>query len=454
MMIAMSLLLMVFCLSMKEAIRVQLFGTQRINKEGMLTIGGIDAKTLKERYGTPLYVMDETHIRNQCRYFKDNFSHERVRATVIYASKAFLTIAMCQLIEEEGLALDVVSGGELHTAKKAGFPMEYVYFHGNNKSPAEIDMALALGVGTLIVDNDDELTRIIRAISAEEQIDIMLRINPGIEAHTHEYIATTKNDSKFGLSIFDAATLKTIRRINDHPNLVFRGFHSHIGSQIFDSDSFIKHADTILEYIKKVTETTGITVDKMNLGGGFGVRYVEQDAPDVGHTILKRLLDAVDEKTAALGIDAPEVLIEPGRAITANAGITLYEVGGTKRTFGGKTYVFTDGSMADHLRTALYQAEYQGVLANRMHDKAENTYTVTGKACESGDIIIRHCELPTPEKGDLLAVLSTGAYHYSMASNYNRLTRPAVLFVKDGTANVVVRRETYEDLIRLDVPLR
>jgi len=433
---------------------MKLFGTQTINDASTLVIGGVDVKTLQKQFGTPLYVMDETHIRNQCRWFTQHFVSERVRSEVIYASKAFLTIAMCRLIEAEGLSLDVVSGGELYTAFKAGFPMERVYFHGNNKSAEELSMALKHNVGTIILDNENELDMLLKQIKPPQTINVLLRLNPGIEAHTHEYIATTKNDSKFGLSVFAEKTLDVIRRIDASDGLCFRGFHSHIGSQIFEEASFIEHARAIMKYVAEVKDATGIEVEAINLGGGFGVRYTEEDRPIDNAEFLNHVLDTVFEEATRAGVTVPRVMIEPGRAIVANAGTTLYEVGSTKTTFSGRNYVFVDGSMADHIRTSLYGAEYHGVLANRMDEKPLDSYTVTGKACESGDIIIRHLTLPTPEKGDLLAVFSTGAYHYSMASNYNRLQRPAVVFVKEGKATCVVRRESYDDLIRNDVDVR
>lgn len=427
------------------------YSTQSTTKEGILTIGGIDVATLKQQYGTPLYIMDEAHIREQCNWFKTGFTHNNVSTEVIYASKAFLTLAMSRLVHEEGLSLDVVSGGELYTAIKAGYPAQNIYFHGNNKSLTELQEALEVNVGTIIIDNPHEFNTLKSLLTANQSVNIMLRLNPGIEAHTHEYIATTKNDSKFGLSIFDETTMDLIQAIASTPQLHFKGFHSHIGSQIFEESSFTAHAEAILKYVKAVKDTLGITVEAINLGGGFGVRYTADDQPIDNQAFLHRMLEVISATSDTLGITLPHVMIEPGRAIVANAGITLYEVGTTKQVYSQKRYVFVDGSMADHLRTSLYQANYHGVLANRMHEEASHDYTVTGKACESGDIIIRNVKLPHPKTHDLLAVFSTGAYHYSMASNYNRLTRPPVIFVKDGTSRLVVRGETYADLIRYDV---
>ncbi|MFU8793493.1 MAG: diaminopimelate decarboxylase [Acholeplasmataceae bacterium] len=429
---------------------MELFGTQNVNEDGILTIGGCLTTDLVKSYGTPLYVMDETHIRSQCQWFTNHFKSKDIETEIIYASKAFLTLAMVKLIEAEGLSIDVVSGGELYTAIKANFPMDKVYFHGNNKSQSEIEMALAHRVKTIVCDHIDEVDLLIETIQDSQHIDVLLRINPGIEAHTHEYIKTTKNDSKFGVSIFDDQTFEIIKKINAHSNLNFLGFHSHIGSQIFETHSFFDHASVVLAYAKKIKETLGIDIKHINLGGGFGVKYTENDRPITAETFLSDLLDHISKEVKHLNISAPKISIEPGRAIVANAGTTLYQVATTKQTFGDKKYVFVDGSMADHIRTVLYQAVYHAKLANRMHDTNVAHYTVTGKACESGDIIIRDAFLPIPSKGDILAVFTTGAYHYSMASNYNRLTKPAVVFVKDGKAKIVVKRETYDDLLRND----
>lgn len=424
---------------------------QRIisNSKQHLVIGGIDATVLAKQYHTPLYVMDESVLRQNCQLFKNSFKHADVQTEVIYASKAFLTIQMAKLIEAEGLSIDVVSGGELYTVLKANFPASRIYLHGNNKSHEEIDMAIQHGVGTIVVDNADEVARILEH-QWDGKLRLMLRINPGIEAHTHEYIKTTKNDSKFGVSIFDPETLVLIQKIYTNPRFDFVGFHTHIGSQIFESASFTALAQSVLEYTSKVKRELGITVKEMNLGGGFGVHYLQQDEPFDLSLFLPKLLNFIASESKRLSISIPKVLIEPGRAIVAEAGYTLYTVSGTKETFGGKRFIFVDGSMADHIRTALYQATYEAVIANDLSRPVEHVYTVTGKACESGDIIIRDIKFPTPVKDDILAVLSTGAYHYSMSSNYNRLLKPAVVFVSNGKSRLVVKRETYDDLLRND----
>jgi diaminopimelate decarboxylase len=412
---------------------------------GNLMIGTFTSKQLADRFGTPLYVIDEKHVRNQARLFKNSFTHPTLKSEVIYASKAFLTLAMCKLIQEEGLSLDVVSGGELYTAHVAGFDMKRVYFHGNNKSAEELKMAVDFGVGTIVLDNESELNLLLPLLKSTQTV--LLRVNPGIEAHTHEYIATTKNDSKFGLSTADPATLVLIERLNQEPLIEFAGLHAHIGSQIFEAESFVKEAETLLKYIRN----HHLNVAELNLGGGFGVAYTSADQPLSLAEFLNGLLDHIAKTLSELGLPSMKIMIEPGRSIVANAGTTLYTIGSTKTTINGKNYVFVDGSMADHIRTVLYDAQYTALIANRADEPCDTHYTVTGKACESGDIIIKDAYLPVCNQGDILAVLSTGAYHYTMSSNYNRLPRPAVVFVYDEQARIVVKRETYQDLIRNDI---
>ncbi|WP_353892318.1 diaminopimelate decarboxylase [Proteinivorax hydrogeniformans] len=433
---------------------MKLFGTMEINSEGHLEIGGCDSVSLASEYGTPLYIVDEKNIRNRCRIYKESFTSESLQTEVIYASKAFLNIAMCKLIANEGLSLDVVSGGELYTAIKADFPRQKIYFHGNNKLESELYMAVENNVGRIIIDNVNEfkvLSTITKNIGAK--VEVLLRVNPGIEAYTHEYISTTKSDSKFGESIFADGIYDFIKEINDDPNISFKGLHSHIGSQIFEEGSFLEQATVMLKFIKSLNNKIGVQVNELNLGGGFGIYYTESDDPIDLPSFFERLLSEIDEQSNLLGIIPPKVLIEPGRSIVANAGTTLYKVGSTKTTYSGKNYVFVDGSMADNIRPALYGAKHEFCLANRMNDKAEKDFAITGKCCESGDILGKSFKLAKPNRGDLVAVSSTGAYNYSMASNYNRLTKPAVVFVKDGKAKIVVRRETYEDIIKNDVDI-
>jgi diaminopimelate decarboxylase len=329
--------------------------------------------------------------------------------------------------------------------------MQDVYFHGNNKSIEELEMAFHLNCGVIVIDNEEELKRILKVIPKDRIQKVMLRINPGIEAHTHEYIKTTSNDSKFGVSIFDPKTLNLIEEINLAKELDFIGFHTHIGSQIFEEESFYLEAKAILDYVGLVLTKKNIEIKEINLGGGFGAKYLDSDQMFDLKNFLPKLLDVIYHYSKELNIMTPKVLIEPGRAIVAEAGYTLYTISGTKTTFGNKNYLFTDGSMADHIRTALYQAKYDAVITNKVNDLKELKFTVTGKACESGDIIIKDIKLPRPNENDILAVKSTGAYHYSMSSNYNRLLKPAVIFVNNGQSRVVVKRETYDDLLRNDI---
>lgn len=427
-------------------------GTMRVNDMGNLEIGGCDAVTLARKYGTPLYVMDQTTIEDNCRAYSSTFTHPKIKTEVIYASKAFLTLSMCRLIKEEGLSLDVVSGGELYTAMQADFPAEKIYFHGNNKTVDELIMALNYGVRRIVIDNENEI-EILEYLCSEldKSIEVLIRLNPGIEAHTHEYIQTANNDSKFGISIHSDHICSVVNRLTDSYFIDLKGFHYHIGSQILDSESFTKAVDTMMDFLDKTRTECGYTALELNLGGGFGIYYSEADNPlDIGGT-MKQIFSTVLSKSKALKFPTPKLLIEPGRAIVGNAGTTLYKVGGIKETYGGRTFVFVDGGMADNPRTALYDSVYEAALANKMTLDVSTKYTVAGKCCESGDILIREINLPPAERDDILAIASTGAYNYSMASNYNRLRKPAVVFVKNGHSQLVVKRETYEDILRNDI---
>ena len=431
---------------------MKLFGTMKINEKGILSIGGCDTLKLAKDFNTPLYVIDEELVRQSCRLFRDAFSKSGIDTEVIYASKAFLNIAICKVIEEEGLALDVVSGGELFTAMKANFPICKIYFHGNNKTAQELEMAITSGVGRIVVDNSHEL-ELIEEICQElgKSIDIMLRVNPGVEAHTHAFIQTSKNDSKFGESIFSEELGFMIEKIMLSKHVKLKGLHCHIGSQIFEEESFYSVANIMLEFIAKLKQEHGFITEELNLGGGFGVYYSHDDAPIDIKSCLQNILGLIRDQASCLNIKVPKLMIEPGRAIVANAGTTLYEVGAIKKTYGGKDYIFVDGGMTDNPRTALYDARYDAIIADKADVKGDMIYTIAGKCCESGDIIIKDIELPKTVKGDIVAVLCTGAYNYSMSSNYNRIPRPAVVFVKDGIAKVVVKRENYEDIIRNDI---
>ncbi|MFZ5352304.1 MAG: diaminopimelate decarboxylase [Bacillota bacterium] len=431
---------------------MRLFGTMQYDSKGSLEVGGCSMENLAKRYGTPLYIIDEEHVRRKCKEFKESFSLEGINTEVIYASKAMLNIAMCKLIEEEGLSLDVVSGGELFTALKAEFPAERIFFHGNNKSTDELRMALGAGIGRIVADSFNEL-ELLEELCRESymQADVLLRINPGISAHTHKYIQTSKNDSKFGESIYRDDMHLKIAQLAKSEAIKIKGLHYHIGSQIMEASPFYKAAANVTDFIEDLKNKCGVEVEELNLGGGFGVYYSGIDTPIDIKKSLAALLNQLKSEFKERGLDMPKLLIEPGRAVIANAGTTLYTVGSIKETYGGKKYVFVDGGMTDNVRTAMYDAKYEAAAAFNEGEKPVEIYTVAGKCCESGDIIIKDIELPRLHKGDLLAVMSTGAYNYSMSSNYNRIPKPAMVFVKDGKARLAVQRESYEDLVRNDM---
>lgn len=433
---------------------MHLHGTSRINEKGHLEIGGCDTVELARIFGTPLIVYDEALIREKCRAFVEAFRKTGARFQVAYASKAFCTVAMCQLVAEEGLALDVVSDGELYTAQKAGFPPERIHFHGNNKTPEELVMALDVGIGCVVVDNFHELAMLAdMARERGQRVNILLRVTPGVEAHTHAYIQTGQEDSKFGFDIGSGMAVEAVKRALSAPALALVGVHCHIGSQIFETEGFVAAIARVMAFLDAVRAETGYVAAVVNLGGGFGIRYTENDAPLPVAAYVEAIVSAVRRECGARAYPEPEIWLEPGRSIVGEAGTTLYTVGAVKVIPGLRTYVAVDGGMADNIRPALYQARYEAMLANRGWEKPTETVSIAGKTCESGDMLIWDIALPPVRPGDLLAVSCTGAYTYSMASNYNRLRRPAVVFVRDGRAKVVVRRETYDDLVRNDMPL-
>ncbi|MDO5696165.1 MAG: diaminopimelate decarboxylase [Eubacteriales bacterium] len=431
---------------------MKLFGTME-NVNGMLHIGGVPADFAVRKYGTPLIIYDETLLRDTCRTFRDGFRSDAFETVVTYASKAFSCKAVVRVAEEEGLSLDVVSYGEMYTAKAAGFPMHKVYLHGNNKSDDELRAALAWGVGTIIVDGMAEAKRLARlTVDDIRGIDVILRVNPGIDAHTHEYIRTATSDSKFGMAVGAPETAATLRFLHEAPGIRLRGIHCHIGSQIFEEDSFLKAVEVMTDYLVDIRTQTGIALDVLNLGGGFGVYYTDTDRPFALKPFLTRLAKHIRDCAAARDITLSRAIIEPGRAVVCNAGTTLYRVGDTKYLSAAALhYLFIDGGMADNPRPALYQAQYEACLANRMNEVAEKTWRVGGKCCESGDILIPAVKMPDVRTGDILAVGSTGAYTYSMSGHYNRLPKPAVIFVRDGRDRPVIRRETPDDLIQYDM---
>jgi diaminopimelate decarboxylase len=431
------------------------YGTTSVNNKGHLEIGGVDAVELANNYGTPLYVYDVALIRERARGFKRTFEKENVNAQVAYASKAFSTIAMVQLAEEEGLSLDVVSGGELYTAIKAGFPAERIHFHGNNKSQDELEMALEHRIGCIVVDNFYELD-LLKNICAEKNknIKILLRVTPGIEAHTHDYILTGQEDSKFGFDLQNGQAQTALQNALGDQNIEVLGLHCHIGSQIFDPTGFLLATQKIFEKLNAWKQEFSFEAKVLNLGGGFGIRYTKEDEPIEPSQYVEAIISEVKKWVDHFSMKLPEIWIEPGRSLVGDAGITLYRVGSSKDVPGVRKYLAVDGGMSDNIRPALYQAKYEAVLANKPLSTVKETVSIAGKCCESGDMLI--WDLPLPETGqeDILAVFCTGAYGYSMANNYNRLPRPAVVFVENGEARLVVKRETYEDLIRLDISFK
>lgn len=419
-----------------------------------LIIGGVSATALAKKYGTPLYVMDISYIRNVLRAFKSTIEKDYGNGKVAYASKAFSTAAMYKIISQENACIDIVSGGELFTALSAGFDIKNAYFHGNNKLHSELEFAISNGIGTIVVDNYDEID-MVDALANEKGIvqNVLIRTNPGVEAHTHTFIQTATVDSKFGFNIGSGDATQAIKKILKKKNLAFKGIHYHIGSQIFDTNAFRLAINVGTDYIATLNEL-GIEVDVLNIGGGFGVHYVEGDpkySVEEYCNYLKVIIEALNQNIETKKIKKPTLVIEPGRSIVAESGITLYTVGTTKEVSGIIKYVYIDGGMGDNIRPALYQAEYEAILANRADEKPTETVSIAGKYCESSDIIIKGIRLPEAKRGDILAVFSTGAYNYSMASNYNRNPIPAVVMVENGKSAYAVKPQTYEDIARNDV---
>ncbi|MBU8686328.1 diaminopimelate decarboxylase [Priestia megaterium] len=429
-----------------------LHGTSRINKHGHLEIGGVDTVELASNFGTPLYVYDVALIRQRARGFKETFEKHRVKAQVAYASKAFSTIAMVQVVHEEGLSLDVVSGGELYTALAADFPKERIHFHGNNKSRAELEMAVKEDVGCIVVDNFYEIA-LLQEITEQYQkkMPVLLRLTPGIEAHTHDYILTGQEDSKFGFDLQNGQADEAVRLVQKSKGLELLGIHCHIGSQIFETTGFIMATQKLFAKMKEWKQRIEFVPQVLNLGGGFGIRYTEEDQPIPVSQYVEVIIEEVKKQSKQLEVEIPEIWIEPGRSLVGDAGTTLYSIGSRKHVPNVREYVAIDGGMNDNIRPALYQAKYEAVIANRMNDESDELVSIAGKCCESGDMLMWDVHLPKANPDDLLAMFCTGAYGYSMASHYNRLPKPAVVFVEDGEAQLVVKRETYEDIVKNDV---
>ena len=430
--------------------------TLTVNAAGHLEIGGADTVALAQKFGTPLYVMDEKYVRDMCAAYRTAIETDYAgNGLVLYASKAFSCMAIYKIVKEEGIGIDVVSGGELYTALKAGFPAEKIVMHGNNKLPSELAMAVDNRIGCIVVDSLAEIDALDELCAGAYIVQhILIRVNPGVEAHTHHFIQTAKTDSKFGFSLADGSAERVTLHALNKKHLRLDGYHCHIGSQIFEKESFCLAADKILAFMAEMKAKHSFEAAALNLGGGYGIWYAEGDAK---YTVsdysayLKTVIAEVKAKAKEYGLREPFLLIEPGRSIVGEAGITLYTVGRIKEIPGVKKYVAVDGGMFDNPRYALYQAKYMALLANRAAEKPSETVSVAGKCCESGDIVCANVLLPPAETGDILAVLSTGAYNYSMASNYNRNLIPPVVLVREGAADYIVKPQSYEDLVRNDV---
>lgn len=424
-----------------------------VNSDGHLTVGGADTVKLAESFGTPLYVFDQNEIRKNIRGFTASMNeYYGGNGLVVYASKAFCCKEMCRICMQEGIGLDVVSGGELFTALSVGFPAEKIVFHGNNKTRAELAYAVESGVGRIIVDNITELETLDEiAVSRGVTAGIMFRIKPGIDAHTHDFIRTGQIDSKFGFALETGEAMEAVKKALNMSGVKLKGLHCHIGSQIFDIDPFELAAKVMLDFYEEIKKETGAELEELNLGGGFGIKYLESENPKPFGEYMKNVSAVVKSRCEKSGIKTPFIIIEPGRSVVGAAGITLYTVGSVKTIPEIRTYVSVDGGMGDNPRYALYGADYEIVCANKANEERTETVTVAGKYCESGDLIQENTKLQRVEAGDILAVLSTGAYNYSMASNYNRVARPPVIMIKNGRAEVAVKRETYEQITANDI---
>ncbi len=422
-------------------------------ENGHLYIEGCDATALAQKYGTPLYVMNETLIRNNCKryvsFVADNF---KSGSFPCYASKALSCLEIYRIMSEEKMGVDVVSGGELYTALKAGFPAQRIFFHGNNKTPDELTMAVECGVGRIIVDNLTELHNLQKIASeAQKTVKIGLRIKPGIEAHTHDYIRTGQIDSKFGFSIENGEAIQAVLEAVKCENIELCQLHCHIGSQIFDTQPFCDAVRVMLEFFVAIHKETGLWINELNLGGGLGASYTDADTPLEIEEYLTPVAETLKVVCEEFDIPEPEFHIEPGRSIVGEAGTTLYTLGNVKEIKDVRKYISVDGGMADNIRYALYKAEYTVLNASKTHGELVSNVTLAGKCCESGDLIQENVSIINPEVGDIVAVLTTGAYNYSMASNYNRILRPAMVMVKEGRSRVVIQRESYEDLLNNDI---
>lgn len=423
-----------------------------INEKGNMTFGGADTTELAQTYGTPLYVMDEVEIRTRCRELREALTDKYENSKILYASKVFSCKEIYRILAQEGMGVDVVSTGELYTALQAGFPAKDIYFHGNNKTIEELQYAIESNIGCIVIDNFYEMENV-QTIAQEKgkMVSALLRISPGIEGHTHEAISTGQLDSKFGFPMDFGIALEAAGKVLEMKNIAFKGIHCHIGSQMFLPEIYKAGAEKMTDLALEIKNKFSVEIEQLNIGGGFGVYYTDADRPQDISVFIDTIIANVISNCEQKGLRLPMILIEPGRWLTGEAGITLYTLGAIKDIPGLRKYISVDGGMTDNIRPALYGAKYEGVVANKAGLPATEKVTIAGKCCESGDKLIIDLMAPPIEPGDILAVLTTGAYNYSMASNYNRLRKPAVVMVNKGEARVIVKRETLEDLVRNDI---
>lgn len=423
-----------------------------VNDRGHLTVGGCDAVSLATQHGTPLYVLDEATIRARCREYRREFSQRYPDSLVIYACKAFINPALALLLQEEGIGLDVVSAGEISIARSVAFPSDRVYFHGNNKSHDELSFALDWRVGRIVVDNFRELGLLAELTKQNGRVqDVLLRISPGIDPHTHHYVATGVLDSKFGFPLATGQAEEALGKAMATPGLNVVGLHFHLGSSIFETQPYTHAIELVLRFAVQMKDRYGLRLAELNVGGGFGVQYQMDSSPPPTGDYAEVITSSIVRLCHQLALNPPRLIVEPGRAIVAQAGVALYTVGATKDVPGIRRYVFVDGGMGDNIRPALYGSRYEAAVANKMNQTATEEVTIAGKFCESGDILVKDIHLPGLEQGDIIAIPASGAYSLPMASNYNAFLRPAVVMVADGRSRLVRRRETYEDLTRCDL---
>ncbi len=424
-----------------------------MKKNGILKIDNVSSEYIVEKYGTPVIVMEENKIRKNCQLYKNSIDEfYEGKGMVYYASKAFSCKEIYRIIMDEGLGIDIVSKGELYTALSVGFPVENIIFHGNNKSEEELRYAIENNIGRIVIDNVEEISIISDlAKKYSKIINVILRVKPGVDAHTHDFIKTGQIDSKFGFGIENQEAIEIIKCILKYKNIKFKGIHCHIGSQIFSIDPFIHTAEIMMHFILDIKKQFDIDIEELNLGGGYGIKYINSDDPPDYREYMKEISKIIFKISKDNGIKVPYIMMEPGRSIVGESGTTLYTVGGEKCIKNIRNYLSIDGGMIDNPRYILYQAEYDMIIGNKCDLKKDKLYTIAGKCCESGDIIGKNILLQDAEKGDILAVFSTGAYNYSMASNYNRIPRPSVISVKDGKDKLIVKRESYDDILKNDI---